>query len=185
MRTKRRPSLAEEIMAQEDAGVRRWKTCLHEAGHAVAGRRLLKRTVTAAVYEDDMGAAYLGAEDAIPRTFEEALSIAAGPAAEALADVHAVPQVSPPAPALTVTYPESATPLVAQLRQSPPDHVAIARWCIGGVENQTERWANRFHWIHREAELFVARHQQEIVDAAEGLYTDGIITLPMRASETP
>lgn len=178
MRTRRRRSLVEELMAAEDPAARRWKTCLHEAGHAVAGRRLLKRTVTAAVYGDDMGAAYIGTNDVIPRTYEEALSIAAGPAAEALADLHTAPQVSPPPPALATAYPESTAPLVAQLRQSPPDHVAIARWCIRGLERQPERWANRFHWIHREAQFFVGRHQQEIVRAAVGLYERGIVTLP-------
>ena len=156
MQTRHRRSLDEELMATEDAGIRRWKTCLHEAGHAVAGFRLLKRTVKAAVYEAGVGAAYLDIEAAIPRTFEEALAIAAGPAAEELAEHHAPPQVSPPPPPLTSTHPHVIAPLVAQLRQSPRDAVAIAHWCIGGIEEAPERWTNRFHWIRREAGLFVS-----------------------------
>ena len=72
---------------------------------------------------------------------------------------------------------EAAASLKAQLRESPSDAVAIARWCIGGIEKQPQRWANRFHWIHREARLVVARHCQEIVEVAAGLFSRGIMTL--------
>ena len=177
MRRRHRLSLAEEVMAQEDPAIRRWKTSLHEAGHAVAGRVALKRAGKAAVYDANYGAAYLGRDDAIPRTFEEALAVAAGPAAEALAESHPAPQATPPPPPLTATYPEAVAPLVEQLRQSPRDSVALARWCIRGTEDQPERWTKRVYWIRREADLFVARHQREIVDAAEGLYAHGFITL--------
>lgn len=176
MRTRRRRSLVEEVSTQEDPAIRRWKTCLHEAGHAVAGQRLLKRTVKAAVYDVGLGAAYVDIDGGIPRTFEEALVIAAGPAAESLTKKHFAPEVPPP-PALKAAYPESAPPLMAQLRQSPSDAVAIARWCIGGVEGQPDRWSSRFYWIHREAGIFVARHGQEIVEVARGLFSHGIVTL--------
>jgi len=159
-----------------DGNLVRWKTCLHEAGHAVAGSLLLKRAIKAVVYDDDVGAAYLEIDGAIPRTFEEALAVAAGTAAESLADQYAAPQTRP-ATAMVSAYPESTAPLEAQLRQSPPDAVAIARWCIGGVEEQPERWVRRFHWIHREALILVARHRQEIVEAATGLFGQGIISL--------
>jgi hypothetical protein len=82
-------------MAEEDAGVRRWKTCLHEAGHAVAGHRLLKRTVKATVYDDGTGATYYYRQETAPRSFEEALTVAAGPAAGQLAESYAPPQPSP------------------------------------------------------------------------------------------
>ena len=159
-----------------DGNLVRWRTCLHEAGHAVAGRLLLKRTIKAVMYADDVGAAYLEIDGAIPRTFEEALAVAAGPAAESLAEQYAPPQAQP-APALEAAYPESTAPLEAQLRQSPPDAAAIARWCIGGVEEQPERWVRRFHWIHREALILVARHQQEIVQVATGLFGCGIMAV--------
>lgn len=176
METTHKRPLAAELMA-EDTGTRRWKTCLHEAGHAVAGHWLLKRRVKAAVYEADVGEAYLDIEAAVPRTFEEALSVAAGPAAEELADDMTPPQASPPAPALTVTHAEAVAPLVAQLRQSPRDAVALALWCIRGIEGEPERWAKRFYWIRREAGLFVACHRQEIVAVAAELYARGIVTL--------
>ncbi len=176
MCTEHKRSVAEEIMAQEDPTVRRWKTCVHEAGHAVAGRVMLKRTVKAAVYDAHHGAAYLGRDDATPRTFEEALAVAAGQAAEVLADGHAPPQESPPPP-LTMTYPEAVAPLMAQLRQSPRDSVSLARWCIRGIEDQPERWTKRFYWIRHEADLFVARHREEIVAIASQLYERGIVTL--------
>jgi hypothetical protein len=61
--------------------------------------------------------------------------------------------------------------------------VAIAGWCIAGIETQPERWANRFHWIHREAQIFVARHQQEIVETATALFARGITTLPAEPAQ--
>lgn len=164
-------------LTRKPSAVARWKTCLHEAGHAVAGRVLLKRSATAVVYDDDRGAAYLGNDGQIPRTFEDALVIAAGPEAEALADLYAPPPTPPPAP-LTVTHPRGTAPLIAQMRESLPDAVVIARWCIRGIENQPDRWAKRHCWIHREAQFFVGRHQQEIVEVAKQLFSSGLMTLP-------
>jgi hypothetical protein len=153
---------------------------MHEAGHAVTGRVAMKRAVRAVVYDDNVGVAYLAIDGAIPRRFEEAVAVAAGPAAEALADLHTPPEESPPSPPLAATHPHAVAPLVAQLRQSPSDAAAIAQWCIRGIENEPERWTKRFYWIHREAQIFVARHRREIVDVATGLFTCGIVTLPAR-----
>jgi hypothetical protein len=50
-----------------------------------------------------------------------------------------------PTPALVAAYPEPAKSLMTQLRQSLPDAVAIARWCICGIEKQPERWDRRCH----------------------------------------
>lgn len=166
--------MARTEFCSKDMVASRWRVCLHEAGHAVAGRLVLKRGVRAVVYDDNVGGAYV--DVSIPRTFEEALVIAAGPAAESLVEKYPAPEVPPP-PALKTTYRKTTAPLMADLRQSPSDAAAIARWCIGGVEGQPERWSSRFYWIHREADLFVTRHQGEIVDAATGLYQRGIVTL--------
>lgn len=173
--THRRPICVE--LTAEETVARRWKTCLHEAGHIVAGRTALKRTVKAVVYNDGVGAAYLEIDGGLPRTFEEALAVAAGSEAEALAEAHAPPEASQPAPALTTTDSQSVKPMVTQLRRSPSDAVALAQWCIRGIENEPDRWAKRCYWIRREANLFVARHQQQIVDAAKGLYANGFTTL--------
>ena len=160
----------------------RWRVCLHEAGHAVAGRVMLKRTVRAVVYGDNVGAAYLDIADAIPATFGESLAIAAGPAAEALADSHPPPDAPLLVP-LEVTYAEQVIPPREHLRECLPDHIAVARWCIGGIEKQPDRWAKRYNWIHREAQIFVARHRQEIVDVAMVLYVRGITMLQTELHE--
>ena len=166
-------------LTREPSAVARWRTCLHEAGHAVAGQALSTRPVKAAVYDDNLGAAYLDFSG-VPRTFEEALAVAAGPAAEELAELHAPPQATPPV-ALAVAYPERTGPLMAQLRESLSDTVAIARWCIGGIENQPDRWAKRPCWIHREARFFVSQHQHEIVEVAKRLFGTGLATLPVES----
>lgn len=163
-------------------GTARWRTCLHEAGHAVAASRLLKRVATAVVFDGHRGAAYYDRNYPALRTFDEALATAAGHEAESLADRHDTPEIEP-GPALEVAYPEQAKPLIAQIGQSVPDAVAIARWCIAGIEAQPERWANRFYWLHREARIFVARHREEIVKTATVLFGRGITTLPAEPAQ--
>ena len=159
----------------------RWRVCLHEAGHAVAARRLLHCTAKAMIYEDGFGAAYYG-NGCIPKTFDDVLAIAAGPAAESLFEQFAPPTFAP-APPVQVTYPEAGSELRAQLRESVPDAKAIARWCIAGIEKQPERWVNRYYWIGREASLLVVRYAQEIVETATGLFAHGIITLPAEPAQ--
>ena len=68
--------------------------------------------------------------------------------------------------------------MIAQIRESLPDAVVIARWCIRGIENQPDRWAKRHCWIHHEARFFVGQHQHEIVDVAMRLFANCVITLP-------
>ena len=160
----------------------RWRTCLHEAGHAVAGRVLLGDVARAVVFGDGCGAAYLRSDASSHASFEQALAIATGPAAEMLASRYTPPNGAP-ARALEAAYGEPAAALRKGLRESPTDADAIARWCIAGVEDQPERWVNRFHWIHREARLFVAEHQDQIVETAAALYGRGIVTLPAEPAE--
>lgn len=161
----------------EAARLARWRLCLHEAGHAVAGRVLLSNTARAVVFDDGCGAAYMGDDRTGADGFERVLAIAAGPAAESLADRYTPPE-SAPAPALEATCPELAAELKRDLGQWPTDEQRIARWCIAWIEDQPERWVNRFHWIHHEARLFVAAHEGQIVQTAAVLYGRGIVTLP-------
>jgi len=169
------PTTADERAAS------RWRISLHEGGHAIAGRRLLKQTARAVVYDDNCGAAYVG-NGVEARSFEESLTIAAGPAAEALA-VDVAPPAVPPAPPLEVTYGEKAAFIKNDIRESLPDPVVIARWCIAGIEKEPDRWAKRFYWLRCEAEMFVAAHKQAIVRAATDLFTRGIITLPAEPAQ--
>jgi len=174
---------AQSAPAIEDADRQaRWCTCLHEAGHAVAGQALLGDAARAVVFGDGCGAAYLGSDAAGPASFEQALAIVAGPAGEMLASRYTPPSGAP-APALEAAYGEPAAALKEGLRKSPTDAAAIARWCIAGVEDQPQRWVNRFHWIHREAQLFVAGHQDQIAETAAVLYGRGIVTLPAEPAE--
>jgi hypothetical protein len=161
----------------EGAQIARWKTCLHEAGHVVSGKVLLKHTSRAIVFGDGGGVADVGGEGGVPFLFEDALTTAAGGAAESLADLHPVPDLPLPVP-LEVVYPDVVEPKRLAVRKMMTDEVAVARWCIAGIETQPDRWANRFHWIRREARLFVARHQREIVEVATVLFGRGIVTLP-------
>jgi hypothetical protein len=126
MRTTHNRPLSAELTV-EDTCARQWKTCLHEAGHAVAGRRLLKRTTGAAVFGNASGVADLGGGSDVPVSFREAAkAAAAGGAAESLASQWAPPDVPLPVP-LEMAYPRIAGPLAARVAKLMPDETAIAR----------------------------------------------------------
>ena len=162
----------------------RWRVCLHEAGHAAAGRHFFKRTTRAVVFSNASGVADTGGGGAdVPTSFKGALVTAAGRAAERLVTAYPPPQVALPVP-LEVAYPEPAAHLMADIPILMTDGVAVARWCIEGRETQPDVWAKRHDWVRDAAEDFVAEHQQEIVEAAMGLFARGILTLPAQAEET-
>jgi hypothetical protein len=182
MRTTHKRPLSAELTV-EDTCVRQWKTCLHEAGHAVAGRRLLKRTTRAAVFGNGSGVADLGGGNDVPISFREAMAAAAGKAAESLADQYAPPELPLPVP-LERAYPQTAGPL-ARVAKLMPDETAIAKWCIQGREIQPRLWTRRHRWVYSAADGFVSEYQQEIVDIASRLYERGIVTLLADSPETP
>jgi len=159
-----------------------WRTCLHEAGHAVAGWRLLHRTTRAAVFGNGSGVADLGGEGGVPVCFKDAAATAAGKAAESLADLYPPPLVAMAEP-LEKTYPEEAGRLMAGVASLMPDEVAIARWCIEGREDQPNLWAKRHDWVRASASEFVLEYQHEIVETAAGLYARGVITLPAEPAQ--
>jgi hypothetical protein len=155
----------------------RWRTCLHEAGHVVAARRLFGRAGGAAVFEDGSGVADVGRQVDVPASFKDALATAAGAAAESLGERYSPPPVPMPVP-LEVAYPEAAGRLKADVAMLMPDEVAIARWCIHGREGEPDLWARRHGWVQAAAQDFIAEHRHEIVDSATALFGRGIVRLP-------
>ena len=154
------PSVTE--LTFEEICIRRWKTCLHEAGHAVAGRHLLKRTTRAAVFGNGAGVADLGGGNDVPVSFREVKAAAAVP--------------------LETAYPQNAGRLAAGVAKMMPDETAIARWCIQGRESQPRLWSRRHRWVYSAAAEFVSEYQREIVAVAAQLYEKGVVTL---LAETP
>ena len=158
----------------------RWKTCLHEAAHVVAASVLLNDERVAAVVFSGGGLAFIDVPDPL-RTVDQALAIAAGTAAESLAETNAPPQAEPAtAAAVRVDVPKERSAhavLMSDLKAARPDAERIAAWCIMGHPNDPDRWKSRYVWIHHEASLFVRNHATEIVKIASRLYTGGIVTL--------
>ena len=154
-----------------------WRTCLHEAGHVVAGQMLLKRVVGAMVFSDASGVTNMGAGTAVPRSFGEAMATAAGIAAGTLASHYAPPDIPLPIP-LDKAYPEAVEPAQAAIATVISDDVAIARWCIQGRETQPDMWAKHHDWVHSSAQEFVLENRHAIIEVATVLYGCGIITLP-------
>jgi hypothetical protein len=156
----------------------RWRTCLHEAGHVVAARVLLKDAGAAAVVLDAGGLAYIDVPDLL-LTCDHALAVAAGPAAESLADVYTPPTEAPdPAAVVSGDAPASKSlhaSFAADLRAGASDAVRLARWCCERCPNEPDRWARRHVWITHEAGFFVRNHAQEIASIATRLYARGIV----------
>lgn len=174
------PPPAPDDQPTERAGVTvvaRWRTCLHEAGHAVVGRALLGHTTRAAVFDDGWGVADVGDGGGVPVSDESAFAVAAGPAAESLAEDYPHPQTAASQP-LEIRYPATSVCVKARAEAAMTDDVALARWCIAGFESRPLRWSRRYDWVYEQADALIARHEVEIVAVATSLFTCGIATLP-------
>lgn len=65
------------------------------------------------------------------------------------------------------------------MARAAPDHVVLARFCIGGIEDQPERWAKRHAWIRSVAERLIRSHERSIIEAARVLYLRGVVSVPL------
>lgn len=176
------PNMPNDSIPTNSNGAARWRICLHEAGHAVAGRVLLGQSTKAIVFDDTYGVAYVGNQEVIS-TNEEALTIAAGKAAEALIGTCPPPGFAP-APPLATTYRESATALLEEIKTTAvSDAVKLAHWSILYCENRPHRWARNYYHLMDRADEFVKEHKEEIVKVATGLFAQGIVTLPAKPEE--
>lgn len=159
----------------------RWTLSLHEAGHAVAAHALTGAKATATLHYGGGGASWPSAD---MNPTDRAIMTAAGPLAELLADRYTAPELSPssaarPPTAETIVSPETATALRRELVRAVPDHVALARFCIAGVEHQPERWAQRHVWIRSVTQRLIQSHKTSIVDAARVLFLRGVVSVPL------
>ncbi len=165
---------------------RRWKTAIHEGGHAVAGAILNGGCeLTGAVVLEAGGLAFIDAPDPLG-SFEQALAVAAGPAAEALSERYAPPRSRPrPSAVVSGDAPSRQSchaALTADLRAAVTDAVRLARWCCESCPDEPERWVSRRYWVQREAEILVRRNAGRIVRAAEILYRSGVL-MPRQLKE--
>lgn len=164
----------------------RWTLSLHEAGHAVAGWALTGTRAFATLHDGAAGAAW-PLEDMGPT--DRAIMTAVGPLAEALADRYPAPEFASrvagdmPPRALptveTIAAVETATELRSVVVRGVPDHVVLARFCIAGIENQPERWAQRHAWIQTLAKRLIRSHEKSIVETARVLYLRGVVSVPL------
>lgn len=158
----------------------RWTLSLHEAGHAVAAHALTRAPATATLH--DAGGAAWPSVDMAPT--DRAIMTAAGPLAESLADRHYAPALPAtiagrPPTAESIATTETAAALRREMEHAISDHVALARFCVAGIEDQPERWPQRHAWIRSVAQRIVHEHEQQIVEAARVLYLRGIVSVPL------
>lgn len=164
----------------------RWTLSLHEAGHAVAAWALTDTQAIATLHDGAAGAAW-PLDDLSPT--DRAIMTAVGPLAEALAHRHSAPEImrdaigdTPPRalPTVeTIASVEMATELRRDRSRALPDHVALARFCIAGIEHQPERWAQRHAWIQSLANRLIRSHEKSIVETARVLYLRGVVSVPL------
>ena len=131
----------------------KWRVCVHEVGHLVAGSVLLKRPSQAMVFGDgsDGGVAYLGCKS-FALSDDEAIAVAAGAIAE-----HTLSGKYPPPEGgiEEQSYPSAETQHYMEVGRSQAaervkaakaedtlltDEVLIARWCIGGYASNECWW---------------------------------------------
>ena len=185
----------------------RWRVCLHEAAHIVAGVVLLKSQSCAMVFgdggtaSDRDGEIYVGGvanwggggdggdvgDDGVPKSDEKAIAVMVGGVAEWLTLKHP-PPVAPelclsesgrPESCVSVRYPETVSEIAANITKKAclPDAVAIARWCIAGYEWNSFSWKRRHDWLYDRADAFVKEHTAKIIEVATRLFVRGIVTV--------
>jgi hypothetical protein len=153
----------------------RWRTAIHEAGHVVIACVTTGKFLAGAqILFADCGCAYLPEQH---DDFLCAVAVAAGRAAEVLAERHDPPAVprsaGKPSPKLRTRAIHDG--LKSDRRASIPDTVVLARWAIAHVEDEPGRWESRLRWVYRTAEDLVAHHEASILAVAALLYSRGIV----------
>lgn len=164
----------------------RWTLSLHEAGHAVAASVLTGTRAIATLHGGTDGAAW-PLEDM--SATDRAIMTAVGPLAEALACRYSAPAAAAdvsgrtPPPALptveSIAGAEMANELGREISRALPDPVALARFCIAGIEHHPERWAQRHAWVQSLARRLIRDHEKHIVEAARVLYLRGVASVPL------
>ena len=167
-------------------GTGRKIVALHEAGHAIAALILLDAAEVVAYVEDDRGHAHIHTSHP-PANFGEAVAIAAGPAAEALApwvDLGPPPiaggsrRAGEPATMAEAIAFDAERTVARSIDWTPTDAERIAAWCTGSawLAEHPDEWAERHRDVQRAAQRFVREHRSAIVDLAQRLYCNGIAT---------
>ncbi|MBN8596520.1 MAG: hypothetical protein J0L78_02475 [Planctomycetes bacterium] len=120
---------------------------------------------------------------------DRAIMTAVGPLAEALAHRHSEPEIArhvagdTPSRALptveTIATVETAAELRSVVVRGVSDHVMLARFCIAGIEQQPDRWAQRHAWIQSLAKRLIRSHEKSIVETARVLYLRGVVSVPL------
>ena len=156
----------------------RWRTAIHEAGHAIAGHELGGRCVGLALREDGgLASVY----DLHGSTF--AYMVAAGPAAEYLATKHPAPEMPPadvitrepidPADSEASRFEFAVARAAIQPTHYQSDARSIALWAITSHEDDPDSWSRRVRFARHVADEIVERNVDRIVRLASELFIRG------------
>lgn len=158
----------------------RWKTAVHEAGHAVACVILGGRCDGIGIEPE--GGGYANCTELSPSF--DAFTTAAGPEAEYLSAEIAPPDI--PSPSLSpVPLPSVGVDDLAHARsvlaraaflRSPPDDVRLAEWAISGRADDPDCWAGRVRFARHTASKIVADHRDTILSVARELFARGVLS---------
>jgi len=168
---------AADAAAKERAA--HWALCLHEAGHAAAIIALGGKFVQAAVLEACGVTEFVLASGSVERCFQ----VAAGPAAEKLAEIFPVPPGQPGKAeflrSIEAEHGEN-NPIRAELdrkfEETPSDDRQVALWSITGHEADDWSWLERSRWARYHADAIVHQKAATIVRIATELWTAGFVT---------
>lgn len=156
----------------------RWTVAIHESGHIVAGYVLGATLYSAEIVNHCGAASYNGL-----CRFDDAMAIAAGPAAEeAFADVP--PPATDPAPVdlpqLAQRRAAGAPPHSTILATNPlgiwvSDARRLAEWATYGIEDEPERWAGRVYASRVYGDRIVRDHAELVLKVARELFHRGLL----------
>lgn len=162
----------------------RWRVACHEAGHAVVaiaqGGQCTGVLLTA-----------FGGLTCVDELHGDAVAImiAAGDAAEVLAEQHPAPKIAFRTPEaissgdLPPTQLESSLAAICKCADIPtlveryePDASRLALWAISGREEEPDSWAGRVLFARTMAAKAVMDNENKILTIARRLYVDGVLS---------
>ncbi|MFB3892045.1 MAG: hypothetical protein ACE15C_08480 [Phycisphaerae bacterium] len=161
---------------------RRWRTALHEAGHALTNCLLRGARVRAVVYESGGGIAFPKGGDSAA-TFHEGVMLTAGMVAGRLAERTRPPRTASLARRRRTDAsgrPSAADRRAsARLKDMPTDSVQLLRLACATCSNVAEI-ISPLAWMRRAfaaARRFVKGHRAELIELAGRLYAAGRVSI--------
>jgi hypothetical protein len=162
---------------------KRWRTAMHEAGHFVFAHKGMDALFVEAAIDARAESGVTKYKCSRIDPVLSAICSAAGEQSEKFAHAEPPPPDPPPVtgesatppPVVCATASEARTRALAGIERVKSDSEDVAQWATGGPfwSKYPGVWVKRARFIRASARLFCQKHQAEILNVAQKLYSAG------------